>query len=261
MQVDIRAAARFYASRPGENTARLLRQRLQAFWPHTGGDRVLGLGYTLPFLPLWSRPDRGLCVSARLDTAVTREAPSERAAGIHDCLVDEGRLPFPELHFDRVVLVHALEVTHRPDDLIRSVWKVMKDDGRLLLVVPNRAGWWAHSDDTPFGQGTPFSPRQITRRLAHAFLRAERHDGALFLPPVAAALRRLGAVTEAVGHMLLPGLGGVFVIEAVKDVYSGVPAAPALIRAPRRIYEPGLTARSCAGRHAARQGDPSAKAG
>jgi SAM-dependent methyltransferase len=246
MQADIRAAARFYASRPGENTARLLRQRLHAFWPQTGTmERVLGVGYTLPFLPLWSRPDGGLCVSARLDTTVTREAPHAGLpgvqAGMRDCMVAEDRLPFPELHFDRVLLVHALETTHRPDDLIRSVWKVMKDDGRLLLVVPNRAGLWAHSDGTPFGQGAPFSPRQIARRLSRAFLRAERHDGALFLPPSGAAYRRLGTITEAAGHMFLPELGGVFVIEAVKDVYSGVPALakPALIRTPRQIYEPG----------------------
>ncbi|GBQ35609.1 methyltransferase domain-containing protein [Gluconacetobacter azotocaptans] len=240
MQDDIRAASRFYASRPGENTAHLLRQRLHVFWPDTGADRVLGLGYTLPYLSLWSRPAGGLCVSARLDTHVTRDAPRDIGPAARDCVVAEDRLPFPELHFDRVVLIHALETTDRPDDLLRSVWKVMKDDGRLLLVVPNRAGLWAHSDGTPFGQGAPFSPRQIARRLSRAFLRAERHDGALFLPPVGAAHRRLAATVEAACHMVLPGLGGVFVVEAVKDVYAGVPTpTPALIRAPRRIYEPG----------------------
>ncbi|GBR03682.1 methyltransferase type 11 [Gluconacetobacter liquefaciens] len=241
MQDDICTAARFYASGAGENTARLLRHRMQAFWPRTGSDRILGLGYTQPFLPLWTRPDGPPCISARLNTPVTREAPAFTPEGIRDCVVTADRLPFPDLSFDRVLMVHALEVTQRPDALIRSVWKVMKDHGRLLLVVPNRAGWWAHSDDTPFGQGEPFSTRQIARRLSQAFLCAERHDGALFMPPLGAGHRRAAALAENAGHMLLPQLGGVFVIEAVKDVWSGVPAvtAPALIRAPRRIYEPG----------------------
>ncbi|GBQ25404.1 SAM-dependent methyltransferase [Gluconacetobacter sacchari DSM 12717] len=241
MQDGICTAAAFYASRAGDNTTRLLRQRLHAFWPHTGGDRILGLGYTLPFLPLWARADGAPCLSARINTAVTRDAPARMAEGVRDCLVAEDRLPFPDLSFDRVLLVHALELTDRPDALIRSVWKVMKDHGRLLLVVPNRTGWWAHSDGTPFGQGAPFSARQIARRLSQAFLCAERHDGALFMPPPGAAHRRAAALAERAGHMLLPQLGGVFVIEAVKDVWSGVPVltAPALIRAPRRIYEPG----------------------
>lgn len=260
MQDDIRTAAKFYASRPGENTARLLRQRLRTFWPSTGpgsapraGERILGLGYTLPYLPLWARPGAApgtapgtamgavMCLSARLDTAVTRDAATIAPIGVHDCMVAEDRLPFPELHFDRVLMVHALETAERPDELLRSAWKILKDDGRLLLVVPNRAGWWAHADDTPFGQGAPFSPRQIARRLSRAFLQAERHDGALYLPPMGAAHRALGNLAEAAGHALLPALGGVFVIEAVKDVYAGMPAAPApaLIRVPRRIYEPG----------------------
>ncbi|MDT8872698.1 hypothetical protein RAA17_20165 [Komagataeibacter rhaeticus] len=54
--------------------ARLLGQRMTAFWPEGTQGRTLGLGYALPFLPLWEREDAP-CFSARLDTHVTRAAP------------------------------------------------------------------------------------------------------------------------------------------------------------------------------------------
>ena len=39
--------------------------------------------------------------------------------------------------------------------LLRECWRVLRDDGRLLVVVPNRLGSWALFDHTPFGQGRP----------------------------------------------------------------------------------------------------------
>ena len=41
---------------------------------------------------------------------------------------------------DRVVLVHALEETESPDDLIEEVGRVLSPGGRMILVVPNRRG-------------------------------------------------------------------------------------------------------------------------
>ncbi|MFC7551494.1 methyltransferase domain-containing protein [Pseudoroseomonas wenyumeiae] len=73
-------------------------------------------------------------------------------------LVEETELPFPDFCFDDVLLVHGLETAENGRRLLREVWRVLKEDGRLLVVVPNRRGIWAHSDTTPFGQGRPYSP-------------------------------------------------------------------------------------------------------
>ena len=55
-------------------------------------------------------------------------------------LVDENELPLPDSAVDRVLLVHALEMTHDPAVLLREVWRVLASGGRLLAVVPNRRG-------------------------------------------------------------------------------------------------------------------------
>ena len=102
---------------------------------------------------------------------------------------------------------------------------MLKDDGRLLVVAPNRRGVWAHLEHTPFGQGQPYSPGQIGRLLSASLFRVERRDWALYLPPTDLRLALRGArLWERAGRAALPNLGGVVLTEAVKDVYAAVPA-------------------------------------
>ena len=98
------------------------------------------------------------------------------------CTVEEDTLPFPDLCFDRVLLVHGLEAAENARRMLREVWRVLKDDGRLLVVAPNRVGLWAHAESTPFGHGQPYSPGQVGRLLAASLFRVERRDTALYLP-------------------------------------------------------------------------------
>nr|WP_010512836.1 methyltransferase domain-containing protein [Komagataeibacter oboediens] len=245
MPANMHTAASFYATRRGQVAARLLCQRMAAIWPDGTSGHTLGLGYAHPFLPLWDRPNRP-CVSARLDTHVTRDAQPWQG---RDCIVNGTHLPFDDLQFDRIVMIHALEVSEDKNSLLRQVWKVLKDDGRLLLVVPNRAGLWAHADNSPFGQGTPFSRRQISRWLADACFRAERHEDALYAPPAGPCPAAPLGMVEWTGRNLFPRLGGVCMIEAVKDIYAAVPTRPAtLVPAglrlrPARIFSRNATSR------------------
>lgn len=225
MQANMHTAAHFYASHRGRLAARLLGQRMTTFWPEGPRGHTLGLGYALPFLPLWDGVDAP-CISARLDTHVTREAPPWLG---RDCIASGLQLPFDDLKFDRILLIHALEISEDKNSLLRQVWKILRDDGRLLLVVPNRAGLWAHADNSPFGQGTPFSRRQINRWLADACFRAERHEDALYIPPAGPCPTAGAGMMECTGRTLFPRLGGVCMIEAVKDIYAGVPSRPAIV--------------------------------
>jgi hypothetical protein len=108
--------------------------------------------------------------------------------------------------------------------MLREVWRVLKDDGRLLVVAPNRIGLWAHWDSTPFGQGQPYSPGQIGRLLAASLFRVERRDTALYVPPTAwRVVLRSARLIERVGRGVVPTLAGVTLTEAVKDVYAAMP--------------------------------------
>ncbi len=229
MRADLREVTDFYATRGGRIAARLLRRRLGQMWPDAAGLRVLGLGHAQPFLSLWENQARTCVAGERARTDIHLLASAS-------CIVHDSRLPFADLSFDRMLLSHALETAVNAPRLLREVWRVLRDDGRLLLMLPNRRGLWAHLENTPFGQGAPSSRRQVERLLAESLFRIERTDGALWLPPGdLRPLLRMGNLVERAGARVAPHFPGVLLIEAVKDVYAAVPTGK---RAHRRVLVP-----------------------
>jgi SAM-dependent methyltransferase len=218
---DAQAATDFYSTRQGAVVARLVRERLLRLWPSLPGQSVLGLGYPAPYLRLW-RDEAARCIA--LSPAQMGAARWPLGAANLSCMAEEDALPFADLSFDRILLVHGLEAAENARRLLREVWRVLKDDGRLLVVAPNRRSLWANLESTPFGQGQPYSPGQIGRLLAASLFRVERRDTALYLPPMRLRLVLRGApVWERGGRRFAPQLAGVTITEAVKDVYAAVP--------------------------------------
>ncbi len=221
MATDAHNAAEFYATSRGAVAALLLRARLARLWPSARGQNVLGIGYAAPYLRLW-REEAARCIA--LTPAQVGAARWPAGAANLSCTAEEDALPFPDLCFDRVLLVHGLEAAENARRLLREVWRVLRDDGRLLVVAPNRAGMWAYVESTPFGQGEPYSPGQLGRLLAEALFRVERRDTALYVPPTRLRMVLRGAgLWERAGRRVLPRLAGVTITEAVKDVYAAVP--------------------------------------
>ena len=228
MTADAHLVAEFYGSACGAVTARVLRERLVAMWPDAPGDSVLGIGYATPYLRLWwDRAAR--CVS--VTPAQMGAASWPPGVPNLSCAAEEDSLPFADLTFDRILLVHGLEMAENARRLLREVWRVLKDDGRLLIVAPNRAGIWAYRESTPFGHGLPYSTGQLGRLLASGLFRIERRDAALWMPPSGLhVMLRSASLLEQAGRKMVPGLAGVTLTEAVKDVYAAMPVQSA----PRR---------------------------
>jgi SAM-dependent methyltransferase len=195
---------------------------LAALWPALAGQSVLGVGYAAPYLRLW-RESAGRCIAF----TPVQVGAARWPAGLPNlsCAGQEDALPFPDLFFDRILLVHGLEAADNARRLLREVWRVLKDDGRLLVVAPNRRGMWAYVETTPFGQGQPYSAGQIGRLLVAAFFRVERRDAALFMPPVRfRPMLRSARLWEKGGRQMLPpGVAGLTITEAAKDMYAAIP--------------------------------------
>ena len=221
MAADAHAAADFYATPRGAMAARLLRERLALMWPDLHGQSVLGLGYAAPYLRLWRERAARAVALTPAQVGVARW-PSGTAN--LSCTAEEDALPFPDLCFDRVLLVHGLEAAESARRMLRETWRVLKDDGRLLVVAPNRSGMWAYWESTPFGHGQPYSFGQIGRLLAASLYRVERRDSALYLPPSRWRLvLRSARLLEQTGRRWAPALAGVTITEAAKDMYAAMP--------------------------------------
>jgi SAM-dependent methyltransferase len=221
MTADVQMAAEFYGTARGAVACRLLREQVAALWPSVAGMQVLGLGYAAPYLRPWRE------TAARCIAGTPAQVGVARWPAGHpnlSCTMEEDALPFPDLQFDRILLVHGLEASENVRLLLREVWRVLRDDGRLLVVAPNRVGVWAHVESTPFGHGQPYSQGQIGRLLQASLFSVERRATALYVPPTNLRLVLRGApLWERAGRRLAPRLAGVTITEAVKDVYAALP--------------------------------------
>ncbi len=251
MSEQVHGLRAFHASPLGGMAARLVRQRLAALWPEAGRLDVAGIGWARPYLKgLPSGPGRRLVLLPEtLDPADERPAPrpGDPARPEH-ALVEEARLPLPDRCLDGIVLAHALEASARPNALLRECWRVLRDHGRLLVVVPNRLGNWALFEHTPFGQGRPFSPGQAERLLEAQMFRVARRDGALFQPPLPWRWA-LGAAPlwEAPGRWALGRFAGVLILEAEKDAFAALPAGAISLRRRVVVARPVRSAARCPG--------------
>jgi SAM-dependent methyltransferase len=215
--------AAFYATPQGAVVARLLRDRLLQLCPPCRGLSMLGIGHPFPYLLPYLHPSaRPGCLAVTLAQSGPHGWPAE-PAGL-SCTAEEDALPFADLSFDRVLIVHGLEAAENANRMLREAWRVLRDDGKLIVVVPNRRGLWALADGIPFGQGQPYSPGQLGRLLTQALFRIERRDRALYMPPTKLRLVLRGArAWERAGRRLLPHLAGVTIAVASKDSYAAIP--------------------------------------
>ena len=209
----------FYASPLGRTAQRVLRRDIRACWPDVRGQAVLGLGYATPYLSQF-RAEADRVVAAMPAAQGVIRWPEQGAAAT--VLSGDHTLPFPDLSMDRVLLVHALDCTDVVRPLLREIWRVLSDSGRLLVIVPNRTGPWARLERTPFGHGRPFSPRQLTTLLRETMFTPIRSHTALFVPPVRRFRMLLSSAPafEKIGKRWFSAVGGVVVSESAKTIYA-----------------------------------------
>jgi len=220
MAIDAREADAFYATPLGGLTAKLIRQILLELWPHCRGLSLLGIGYAGPYLRLW-REQAVRCIALSPQQMGAAPWPAGRASLA--CTAEEDALPFPDMSFDRILLVHGLEQADNARRALREAWRILKDDGRIIVIVPNRRGIWAYSESTPFGHGQPYSQGQLARLLGSLFFTVEKQHAALFAPPLNWRLNlKAFDVWENCGT-LAPQLAGLTIAEAVKDLHAVMP--------------------------------------
>lgn len=210
---------RFYNGMKGKIIRSLIRGKILSVWPDASKLSVVGYGYAIPYLkPYLESAER--VVNFMPAQIGVHEWPSEgdNLVGINA----EQWLPLETNSVDRVLMVHGLEFLDYPEETFEEIYRVLKSTGKILIVVPNRMGLWARADWSPFGQGRPYSARQVENFLGENLFVHEKTSYALFSPPFRKTLLlRSANFFEKIGPYVYPALGGVYVIEASKQIYAG----------------------------------------
>lgn len=236
MRQDADTLKNFYASPLGQAAGRLLSERVAALWPNAKDMSLLGFGYALPVL-------EGRCGGAR---RVIAAMPAQQGVepwsfsnhGNASVQTPEDRLPFDDQQFDRAIVLHGLEEAGDVRGLLRELWRVTAEEGRILIIAANRRGLWSRADNTPFGDGRPWTRSQLAALLEGNLFQVSAWAHALYMPPMSSKLIAAGADTwERAGETLFAPFGGVVMVEAVKRLYiepRGSAPAPVTKTAPAR---------------------------
>jgi SAM-dependent methyltransferase len=240
----------FYASPLGALAGQVLRQKLSDAWGDAKGLRVAGFGFCGPLLSVFPQAER----LVSLLPAAAGAVPGEGVV-----LTDDENWPLPEASIDRLVLFHALEEAADPRRILREAWRVLTDDGRLILIAANRHGFWTLIENSPLAAGRAYSRRQLHELLASSLFAPTAQASALYFPPLA-RLRRIAPLWERTADRLeplgipLPNVAGALLMEARPSVAVPVSGSkvevfgPVLAQGGRRVV--GLSAQ--AGKRSAR---------
>lgn len=240
MYLDVVELRDFYAAPIGRMVARQLTPVMSQLVRIDAATRVLGFGFATPYLAAIPAAERVLAFMPAGQGVI--DWPSGAASAT--ALVEEDSLPLPDSSIDLLLLVHALEMSARPQALMSELRRVLTNGGRIVIVVPNRRGAWARFEVSPFGFGRPYSRGQLRRLFAEAGFEAEGWATGLHMPP--SGLRPfLGAarVLDKIGRICWPAFAGVIVVSAVKRTVQGgltVRVRPKLSPALRPVLRPSI---------------------
>lgn len=235
MNPDVKRLIAFYKSPLGKIARALVREEVVRLAGPLDGRRVLGLGFATPYLRFTlATAERVLAfMPARQGASAW---PREGAS--HTVLCDPLEMPLTDAAVDLIIAVHAFEHVADAEELMRELWRVAAPNARLLVVVPRRRGMWAAADNTPFGDGNPFSRSQLEKLLRdHSFV-PEAWRVALHLPPSSGRLMlKLARLFERFGRLFGLLFSGVFVVSARKELF---PAVPRRRKLEHYVRVPGL---------------------
>ena len=165
-----------------------------------------------------------------VDAGLATLLPLIEGATLH---CDFEALPFPNQSLDLVVLPHALELARDPHDTLREVERVLRPEGRVVIVGFNPASLWGlrqtagHWRQRLGGHRPLYLPSggefigygRVRDWLRLLGFEVERGRFGCWRPPFgsAAGLARLPWIERA-GQRVWPVLGAVYLVEAVKRV-------------------------------------------
>ncbi|MDH3451513.1 MAG: class I SAM-dependent methyltransferase [Gammaproteobacteria bacterium] len=160
-------------------------------------------------------------------------------------------LPFCGRSLDTVVLMHTLELSGDPYQVLREVDRVLADDGYLIVIGFNRRSLWgtlrgilSWRDKAPWNTRF-YSTNRVQDWLSVLGFRTLRRESVFYQPPVqqAGVLRRLEFLNSL--RYVFPHSGAVYILKARKHT---VPLTPNRWRwSSRRGLVPGGFARPTSG--------------
>ncbi|CAO5679680.1 MAG: hypothetical protein HEEMFOPI_01688 [Holosporales bacterium] len=182
MDCSIKTLHAFYHSPLGDVVRTVIEKKVSHF---LNGDQhhrvILGVGYAHPFLSP-SIIENNTVLSFMPDSigaCVWPTAENNKVALVHDWM-----LPLANQSVDVICIVHALEFVQQTEAFFHELWRILKKDGKIILIAPNRRGLWSRFEHTPFGFGRPYTMTQAQEILSNYGFITTQKERFLTFPPI-----------------------------------------------------------------------------
>lgn len=216
MRISLKDFENFYTSNLGQIAIKIIYENTKKIWQNNKSQNILGFGYCKQILQEFSNQDCRI-----INYQIAEELPN----GIYgDIIGNEDRTPFEDDFFEKILCLHAFEECESPQRTLRELWRILKPEGSLILIIPNRNGAWARREETPFGHGRPYSRSQLINILNNSLFEILGAKRILFNPPFdVKILNNFSQKFEAMGSKLWPSFGGLLFFEIKKRVFIAPP--------------------------------------
>ncbi len=218
MWVDVDRLDAFYQTKLGGLVQFDVGQNVNQLLNVAKNNTVVGYGYTYPYMDLFGNATNSVVTLAPM-------AQGGRGCLLKDqnisCVSEELLMPLLDRSVDKLFICHSFEFVNNIPEFLKECYRVLADDGEILMVVPNRRGLWAHNANTPLGYGMPYTGAQLSEILTnHMFNPISVQYGLFTLPNEMLFRYGLDKAMEFCTKFVSAKFGGVLYMLARKQVLS-----------------------------------------
>ncbi|MBP9752871.1 MAG: methyltransferase domain-containing protein [Proteobacteria bacterium] len=219
MTYSVKDIRNFYQSNLGKSVKNQIEIQISECLPSDlKNQTILGIGYAVPYLDEMLSSDNTV-LSFMSDTFGCHPWPndtSSKVALIHDWLI-----PLQNHSVDYIILVHSVEFSTHIQSYFKEIWRILKRDGKLIVILPSRLSFWAMLENTPFGFGQPYTMGQAIHLLSNNGFVIEQQKRLLYgIPSQSTFLRSIFKVFEWIGPYLFKKFAGVNMVFATKKTFA-----------------------------------------
>jgi SAM-dependent methyltransferase len=217
MSNDILTLQQFYNSNLGRVFELSITSQIKKFWHNAKKEHVLGIGYCLPYLIHYYHDAESIIYATMAHQGVTAWPPGEDT----NCatLVYEDLLPFAGSSFDKILVIHGLEESHSTQKILRELWRVLKENGQLIIITPNRRGLWIQSEQLSLDYNHLYTMSQLSQEMRQTSFTILNKSSFLYhVPNQNHFTKKVSYILQYIGPLLLPQFSGMLCIQATKHV-------------------------------------------